>query len=176
MSYDMTGTMTELSVVITNLPRSRRDWYIHRALTLLDTPYRWGGDDPLAGMDCSGLHVLLGQEVGILPPGFDATSAGLYRKYLEEGRAIPAADWGAYFNKPGCLVFYSRSTPEKIHHVGIVLSCGLTIEAGGGGSKTQDRDDAARHNAYVRIWPMDARKNVIRFYADPFKAAGTVPT
>lgn len=150
------------------LPRTKRDWYIHRALTLLDTPYRWGGDDSLAGVDCSGLHILLGQEVGILPAGFDTTAAGLYDMYLRDGRSIPAADWGMYYSKPGCLVFYSRSTAAKIHHVGIVVTCGLTVEAGGGGSKTQDRADAVSHNAYVRLWPIDARKNAVRFYVDPF--------
>lgn len=49
--------------------------------TFLGLPYRWGGDDPIQGFDCSGLIVEVLQAVGLLPHGSDLTANGLYLRY-----------------------------------------------------------------------------------------------
>src|SRR4030042_825630 len=54
---------------------------VRYAWGFLGLPYRWGGDDPIKGFDCSGLIVELLQGVGLLPHGTDLTASGLYLRY-----------------------------------------------------------------------------------------------
>jgi len=125
------------------------------ALTLLGTPYRWGGDDSLAGYDCSGLVCELLQSVGRLPHRTDLTAQGLYDRFryiamsLHGGR--PDVGW---------LAFYG-ATSKAVTHVGMYIADGLIIEAGGGGSSTTSREAAEKQNAFVRIRPMAYRKDFI---------------
>ena len=42
------------------------------------------------------------------------------------------------------------------------------IEAGGGGSETKTEEDAKKHNAYVRIRPLDYRGDNYKII-DPFE-------
>lgn len=106
----------------------------------LNTPYLWGGDDPLAGVDCSGLVLEGLKSVGIVPREYDNTAAGLSDMFPKVTEL-----------KRGCLVFWG--TP--IRHVEIVWAVYgglvLTIGASGGGSKTVDRTEAVKSNAYVKI-------------------------
>ena len=119
-------------------------------------PYRWGGDDPMAGFDCSGLCIEILQSVGILPRRFDTTAHGLFHKF-------PRAGYGA----PGCLVFWHGSVKSKIIHVEFCIGDGLAIGASGGGSRTTTTEDAIRQNAFVKIRPVASRDGVAG-YADPF--------
>jgi cell wall-associated NlpC family hydrolase len=117
----------------------------------IGTPYRWAGDDPMAGFDCSGLVVECLQAVGRLNYGIDATAQVLH----DALKAYAAAE---SFGR-GDLVFFGK-TNTSITHVGIIcsgyiwhLSGHLMIEAGGGGSKTLTVEDAIKQNAYVRVRP-----------------------
>ena len=40
------------------------------AYSFLGTPYRWGGDDPLTGIDCSGLALEVLKAAGIYRGSF----------------------------------------------------------------------------------------------------------
>lgn len=112
---------------------------------LYGEPYRWGGNDPLEGFDCSGLVVEGLKSAGLLPREGDWTAAALATRF-------PVVAGGL---KPGCLLFYRRG--EAIGHVEIVwLTVGslvFTLAASGGGSATVDRSAAQAQNAYVKIRP-----------------------
>jgi len=79
------------------------------ALGLIDTGYRFGGKNPEAGLDCSGMVSYIYGKVADLRVGGNA--AEIARK----GRAIERASL-----RPGDLVFFNtRNTPFS--HVGIYI-------------------------------------------------------
>lgn len=116
------------------------------ALSFLGLPYRWGGDDPIAGFDCSGLVIEILQAAGVFPRGRDLTASGLANFYAVEKSP-----------KFGALVFYGK---PKITHVGFCLNSELMLEAGGGGSKTNTEKDAEAQNAFIRIRPIASRSDI----------------
>lgn len=122
-------------------------------------PYIWGGDDPIAGMDCSGMQVEILQSVGLLPAG-DWSAAGLWGVF---------ADREIYPPKPGALVFFANNKGDIVH-VEMCIGDGLSIGAAGGGSRTKNTADASMQNAYVKIRPIN-RGRPIKGYLDPFKEA-----
>jgi hypothetical protein len=87
------------------------------ALGFIGVPYRWGGDDPSRGFDCSGFvrHVYRGV------PGVDLprTSEAMSRS----GRRIDRAALG-----PGDLVFFN-TLGRAWTHVGIYLGDGRFVHA-----------------------------------------------
>lgn len=130
---------------------ARRVWWDCHGL-----PYRWGGDDPSAGFDCSGLVIEGLQACGILPRTGDWRAAALAQRFPLAQKV-----------RPGCLLFWG----EPIVHVEIVwelLSNGavLTLGASGGGSKTLTRADAEAQNAFVKIRPARPWVRAV----DPFAA------
>jgi len=147
------------------IPGTLREWAIHVALSNLGHPYRWGGDDPVAGFDCSGLVIHCLQSVGVLPQKFDNTAAGIFALLQGAGKELRVPPF-----PPGALVFYS-SYPDavRIHHVEMILNCDLSVGAASGGSATLTEADAVLQNAFVKIRPMlgPHRPRHI-FYADPF--------
>ncbi len=101
------------------------------ALTLLGVPYRFGGDDPARGLDCSGLvrHVF-------------RVSAGLDLPRRSEEIARAGADVPRTGLQAGDLVFFD-TLDRPYSHVGIYLGDGRFVHA------------PARRGV-VRIEPMDA--------------------
>jgi cell wall-associated NlpC family hydrolase len=129
------------------------------AWAFLGTPYRWGGDDPMEGFDCSGFVVEILKSVGILPRGGDWTAEGLKNKFKDK-----------IVNEPyqGCLVFWRSKHSTRIVHVEYCLDGEFTIGASGGGSTTTDEAAAARQNAYIKVRPFRSRSGLWGF-VDPFK-------
>lgn len=130
------------------------------ALSFLHQPYRWGGDDPLAGFDCSGLV----QEILKGGAGFlfstDMTAHDLY-VFLKTGKEKPAVP------QQGALAFFG--TEAKIVHVGFCIDSFRMIEAGGGGSKTLTTEDAIKQNAFVRMRPIQTRKDFVGCYLPDYR-------
>jgi hypothetical protein len=134
-------------------PASFRELAIFVWERLLNQPYRWGGDDPLQGFDCSGLVIEGLKAAGILPRDGDWTAQtlahGVFKDYprLVDTRSFP----------PGALLFWNRGTPPAIGHVEIVWSTVggkvFTIGASSGGSRETDLAHAVVDNAYVKIRP-----------------------
>lgn len=121
----------------------------------IGVPYRWGGDDPIDGFDCSGLVIEGLMAIGKVDSDFDTTAQGLYSMYKK-------------VSKPdrGVLVFYGQDE-HNITHVAACKDKLLAIESGGGGYHTRSKDDAARSNAVVRIRPIRRRNDIVG-YCDPF--------
>lgn len=109
----------------------------------LNTAYRWGGDDPIAGFDCSGFVIEILKSVGILPRKGDWTADGLYKLFAHR-QCRPQA---------GALVFWKNES-GKMRHVEFCIDSKRTIGASGGGSKTESIEDAIAANAYIKIRPV----------------------
>ena len=115
-------------------------------------PYIWGGDDPVAGFDCSGLALEMLKMAGFVRNDFDTTANGLWKMYQDKRCGSPG---------PGVLVLYG--TAKKATHVAVFVDDYYVVEAGGGGSKVQSREDAIRLNGYVRKRPWNYRRDFLGF-------------
>jgi len=135
--------------------RERAAWY---ATQFIGTPYVWGGDDPMAGFDCSGLAVEVLQAVGRLAHGRDYTANDLFSifKLFEVSQGYS-----------GCLVFWFNDQGKAIH-VEIMIDNDHVVGASGGGSSTQTLADAIRQNAFVKMRPIRYRGSNYKII-DPFK-------
>ncbi len=82
------------------------------ALAAVGTPYRWGGESPSSGFDCSGLVRWAYGRLGVALPH---SSYALYG----EGRRVSRARM-----KPGDVLFF-----EGLGHVGLYLGRGRMVHA-----------------------------------------------
>lgn len=125
--------------------------FVSACLRFLGLPYRWGGDDPMKGFDCSGLVQELLAMLGLDPKG-DETAQVLYDYFKSRSHGS--------MREVGTLYFYG-SADNRITHIAMGVDSETVIEAGGGGSKTLTADDAAAQNAYIRLRPWNARKDLV---------------
>jgi cell wall-associated NlpC family hydrolase len=100
------------------------------ALGLLETKYRFGGRNPDAGFDCSGMvSYVFDKAVGLRLTG---SAADIARK----GRVVTTSEM-----KPGDLVFFN--TLKRPHsHVGIYLGDGRFIHAPSSKGQARVRTDS----------------------------------
>ncbi len=117
---------------------------------LVGVNYKWGGNNPIEGFDCSGLVMELLKSTGEPLPASDMTAQQLFDHYQTHG------EWNRI--QAGSLVWYGESV-TKITHVAMLLDDTRVIEAAGGSQTTLDRNDAAVKNAFVRVRPIDYRKD-----------------
>jgi hypothetical protein len=89
------------------------------ATKYLGVPYQWGGTDPEAGLDCSGLTQRVYADLGVDLPRTSSQQA-------TAGRAVASiAD-----AQPGDLVFFDNSSSRAgVDHVGIYIGGGQMIAA-----------------------------------------------
>ncbi|MFP5461408.1 MAG: C40 family peptidase [Gammaproteobacteria bacterium] len=94
------------------------------ALSLVDTPYRWGGNTPETGFDCSGLivHVFRGA-AGVALPRTVAQLAAV-------GRAVPRTRV-----RTADLVFFNATGPFS--HAGIYVGGGRFVHAPSTGGRVR---------------------------------------
>ncbi len=96
------------------------------ALELVGTPYRYGGEDPASGFDCSGLVYYTYRKNGVHVP---RTS----RQLFKAARKIALDD-----ALRGDLVFFQDQA--KLSHVGIYLGNGRFVHAPSSGSTVSVAD------------------------------------
>jgi hypothetical protein len=101
-----------------------------RALSLLGVNYRWGGNSPQTGLDCSGLvHLVYRDALGLILP----------RRSEEMSRAAGSIDTAEL--QPGDLVFFN-TLRRAFSHVGIYIGDGQFIHApSAGGAVRVERID-----------------------------------
>ncbi len=148
--------------------RIRKTWAMQYALHFIGQPYRWGGDDPIHGFDCSGLVVEILTAAGILPHRWDGTASQLLATLKALGApTIPMV-------KAGAVVFF-RNAEGNVIHVELGLPGLLLLGASGGGSATDELEDAAAQNAFVKIRPYGYRSEQT-VIVDPFASQGRKDT
>lgn len=92
---------------------------LRRAMTLLGTPYRWGGNSPDNGFDCSGLvSYVFRTALGVELPRVS-------REMAREASAELINDRGSL--AAGDLVFFGRK--GRVDHVGIYVGDGRFLHA-----------------------------------------------
>lgn len=100
------------------------------ALGLMDTGYRFGGKNPQAGLDCSGMvSYVFGHAAGLKVSGSAADIAG-------RGRPVERANL-----RPGDLVFFNTRN-QSFSHVGIYIGDARFVHAPSSNGKVRiDRLD-----------------------------------
>lgn len=128
-------------------------------LGLIGTQYKWAGDDPMSGFDCSGLVVELLQSSARIASDEDLTAEMLRHRFPKSEKIMP-----------GTLLFWDWNKDGKADHVEIVINMFdsgeiMTIGASGGNQETTNEENAKARNAFVKI-----RQAVPGFFAvvDPF--------
>jgi cell wall-associated NlpC family hydrolase len=106
------------------------------ALSLLDTPYAWGGRGPATGFDCSGLVAHVMREGGGLRVKGSAADLGRL------SRPIDRADL-----QPGDLVFFN-TLGARHSHVGVYVGDGRFVHASN--PRTGVRIDALSSTYYAQ--------------------------
>ena len=127
------------------------DILLSYAMRFVGVPYKWGGDDPLQGIDCSGFVIELLKSQGLVAKSFDANAQAIYQRY--ESSKVYKASFGA-------LVFFGKDN-TKITHVGFALDHNVMVEAGGGDSTTVNAVVAAEKNAFVKVRPILSRTDLV---------------
>ncbi len=122
------------------------------AFNYLGVHYKWGGDDPMAGFDCSGYVIECLRSVGLYPQKSDTTAQGLYNMF--KAKVDHASLVSAEF---GDLVFY-KNLRGRVVHVEMCLGSEICIGASGGGSRTTTVYDAIKQNAYIKCKPINSRR------------------
>ncbi len=113
-----------------------------------------GGDDPVAGYDCSGLVTEVLRATGDLAYGERLNAQGLHDRFKKKSvRPVGAI-------LPGDLLFFGKGL-TGIYHVAIAHGSGRMIEAGGGDSATTNDAQAAARNAFVRIRPIAMHRDLV---------------
>jgi cell wall-associated NlpC family hydrolase len=93
-------------------PPTRAERALGLALDVVGTPYRWGGESPATGFDCSGLVRWAYGRVGVELPH---NSYALY----SEGRRVREARM-----EPGDILFF-----EGLGHVGLYVGNGRMVHS-----------------------------------------------
>lgn len=107
---------------------------LFRALGLVGVPYRWGGNTPKSGFDCSGLIGYVYRDVvGIQLPRTTAEMSQM-RAYLVPQNGLLAGD----------LVFFATDGQHRVSHVGIYVGEGRFIHAPSAGG-TVRMDSLSNH-------------------------------
>lgn len=99
---------------------------IRMARSLVGYPYKWGGDHPKTGFDCSGL---------------------IWFVYRQNGITLPRVSWQQFSAgspvkrqdiRPGDLVFYQVNKSGKSLHAGIVTERATFIHAPSSGKRVME--------------------------------------
>jgi cell wall-associated NlpC family hydrolase len=127
------------------------DIIVDYAFMFIGIPYRWGGSNPMQGLDCSGYIQQCLAAIGKDPTG-DQTAQSLYdimRSYCKEDIV-----------RKGTILFFGANK-KSITHVALAYNEKFMLEAGGGGSSTTSLEQAIKADAFIRMRPI--RKDLIAF-------------
>lgn len=122
---------TDYSAPRSSLANGAAQEVVLYALSLMDTGYRFGGKNPQAGLDCSGMVAyVFGQAAGLKLTGSAADLAG-------SGRPVERSEL-----RPGDLVFFNTRN-QPLSHVGIYIGDARFVHAPSSNGKVRiDRLDS----------------------------------
>ena len=101
----------------------KRKIIIRHAIQSIGTAYKWGGQSPNQGFDCSGLIVYTHKKAGIIVPRITS-------KQLKNGRVVQLTDI-----RPADLVFFKIPNKSQSLHVGLYVGDGHFVHSPGRGRK-----------------------------------------
>lgn len=133
------------------------------AFSMLGTPYCYGGNNKLQGLDCSGFVNEILRSTGLVGNHEDLTAQQLYDKFSINGTQDRYT--------PGALIFYGQSV-TKIYHVAMMIDKYRIIEAGGGDHTCLTPEIAKSLGAMVRIRLIDYRKDRVAIVAPRYATIG----
>jgi cell wall-associated NlpC family hydrolase len=136
---------------------------IRYAKAQMNVPYKWGGQNPMEGFDCSGFVQWVLASVGLDPAG-DQTAHSLYLHFRTQGELLNDP-------VPGSLIFYGPG-PHSIKHVAIAIDKYRVIEAGGGDRTTKTFKDACKDGACVRERLYNHRKDLVAIIRPDYNTIG----
>lgn len=88
------------------------------AMSLIGTPYVWGGNTPESGFDCSGLIVYVYRNSGIKLPRTTIAMSSMISPSVRKN-ALQTGD----------LVFFATNGSRKVSHAGIYVGNGRFVHA-----------------------------------------------
>lgn len=137
--------------------------FIRLIFSYLHEPYKWGGNDPEEGFDCSGMVVDALQAIGFLKPHEDYPASGLFKIFSESGTVIERVKNGEEpkYAQKGDLLFWFNYT-GKCYHVAVAIDKLHCMTADGGGDTTLTLDDAVEQDAFVKVRPIAHRSTELR--------------
>lgn len=121
------------------------------AFKFIGVRYRFGGNSPILGLDCSGLACEVLRAFGYLGKE-DLDAQRLFDYLRSKGWQNGVGD---------CAFLFFGTDIDDIRHVGIQYGSKQMVEAGGGDSSTKTPEDADERMAFVRLRPMTWRKDFI---------------
>lgn len=137
---------------------------IQYAMSFIGVPYKWGGSNPISGVDCSGYLQCILLAAGIDPPG-DQTAQALY-DYFQSRSTV-----NVY--QPGALAFYGKSVTQIIH-VAFMIDPYRILEAGGGGSAIKSVYEADKVDAFVRMRLVKYRQDFLLTLKPSYATIGLI--
>jgi cell wall-associated NlpC family hydrolase len=136
------STPVESPPAIPEFGDGRADDVLFRALGLVGTPYRYGGNTPASGFDCSGL-------IGYVYR--DAAGISLPRS-TRELIAMGVPNVGREALRSGDLVFFATSGGGRVSHAGIYVGEGRFVHApsSGGTVRLDSLADRYWQSSYLK--------------------------
>ncbi len=105
-----------------------------RRIDELDTPFKWGGEDPERGIDCSAFTRHVFRAGGVELPRISYVQA-------EQGTEVVMAGPGGLANAlPGDLLAYDSDDDGRVNHVGLYVGNGKTIDSLKSGTVVNERN------------------------------------
>lgn len=132
---------------------------VKEAESCLGIPYVYGGNNPLQGLDCSGLVCWVLKRFGMVKTAQDFSAAQLHTLLTTLGATSLETP------EAGALLFFGR---KQITHIAIAIGSARMIEAGGGDHTTTNPALAAKAGAMVRRQMISSRADLYGILMPPW--------